>query len=70
MQTGKVRWFDAQQGIGSIQPDAGGDDIPVEISALRRAGLNDLIEGQKISYELFVDKSSGEFSAEQLRIFD
>jgi len=70
MQTGKVRWFDPQKGFGFIQPDAGGDDIMVEIGALRRAGLNALAEGQKISYELFVDKRSGEFSAEQLRIFD
>lgn len=70
MQTGKVKWFDAQKGFGIIQPDAGGDDILIEIGALRRAGLDDLAEGQKISFELFVDKHSGEFSAEQLHIFD
>jgi len=70
MQTGKVKWFDAQKGLGFIEPDAGGDDILVEIDALRRAGLVDLAEGQKISFELFVDKRSGEFSAEQLRISD
>lgn len=70
MQTGKVRWFDAQKGLGFIEPDDGGDDILVEMDALHRAGLADLAVGQKISYELFVDRCSGEFSAEQLRIFD
>lgn len=70
MQTGKVKWFDAQKGFGFIEPDAGGDDILVEIDALHRAGLADLAEGQKISFELFVDKRSGEFSAEQLHILD
>lgn len=68
MQTDKVRWFDAQKGFGFIEPDAGGGDIFVHISSVERAGLKDLAEGQKVSYDLFVDKRSGKFSAEQLQI--
>lgn len=66
MQTGKVRWFDAQKGFGLIEPDAGGSDVFVHITAVEHAGLKDLTEGQKVSFDLFVDKRSGKFSAEQL----
>ena len=68
MQTGKVRWFDTQKGFGLIEPDAGGSDVFVHITAVEHAGLKDLTEGQKVWYDLFVDKRSGKFSAEQLQI--
>ena len=68
MQTGAVKWFNAQKGFGFIQPDAGGNDVFVHISAVERAGLRDLAEGQKIAYELVVDKRSGRSSADNLQI--
>ncbi|GLI93509.1 cold-shock protein [Methylocystis echinoides] len=68
MQTGAVKWFNSQKGFGFIQPDAGGQDVFVHISAVERAGLRDLAEGQKISYELVVDKRSGRSSADNLQI--
>ena len=49
MQTGKVRWFDTQKGFGLIEPDAGGSDVFVHITAVEHAGLKDLTEGQKVS---------------------
>ena len=52
MATGIVKWFNAQKGFGFIQPDNGGKDVFVHISAVERAGLNGLNEGQKISYEI------------------
>lgn len=68
MQTGKVKWFNGQKGFGFIEPEAGGNDVFVHISALERAGLSGLAEGQKVSYELLVDKRSGKFSADQLQV--
>ena len=52
MPTGTVKWFNATKGFGFIQPDDGGKDVFVHISAVERAGLNGLNEGQKISYEI------------------
>jgi len=52
MATGTVKWFNAQKGFGFIQPDGGGNDVFVHISAVERAGMQTLNEGQKISYEL------------------
>jgi CspA family cold shock protein len=52
MSTGTVKWFNGQKGYGFIQPDDGSKDVFVHISAVERAGLNGLNEGQKISYEL------------------
>jgi CspA family cold shock protein len=52
MATGTVKWFNTQKGYGFIQPDAGGNDLFVHISAVERAGLNDLREGQKITYDV------------------
>ncbi|MEZ5849149.1 MAG: cold-shock protein [Hyphomicrobiaceae bacterium] len=52
MATGTVKWFNAQKGYGFIQPDEGGNDVFVHISAVQRAGLTGLREGQKISYEI------------------
>jgi CspA family cold shock protein len=67
MATGTVKWFNATKGFGFIQPDNGGNDVFVHISAVERAGLGSLNEGQKISYEAKVDSMRGKTSAEDLR---
>jgi CspA family cold shock protein len=67
MQTGTVKWFNGQKGFGFIQPDEGGNDVFVHISAVERAGLGTLAEGQKIGFELERDKRSGKMSAGQLQ---
>ena len=67
MQKGTVKWFNTQKGYGFIQPDAGGPDIFVHISAVERAGLRGLNEGQKVSYEIIADKRTGKSSADQLQ---
>jgi CspA family cold shock protein len=56
MATGTVKWFNSQKGFGFIQPDAGGPDVFVHISAVERAGLRGLNEGQKISYDIVTEK--------------
>lgn len=68
MQTGVVKWFNVEKGYGFIAPEDGGNDVFVHISAVERAGLSSLAEGQKIGYELLVDKRSGKFSADALQI--
>ena len=67
MPTGTVKWYNSQKGFGFIQPDDGGKDAFVHVSAIERAGLGDLTEGQKISYELVADKRSGKMSADMLK---
>ena len=67
MATGTVKWFNATKGFGFIQPDDGGNDVFVHISAVERAGLGTLREGQKISYEIVADRRSGKSSADNLR---
>ena len=67
MATGVVKWFNAQKGFGFIQPDAGGPDVFVHISALERAGMRDLHEGQKVSYEIAQDRRTGKSSADELK---
>jgi len=67
MTTGTVKWFNATKGFGFIQPDDGGADVFVHISAVERAGLGSLNEGQKVSFELERDKRSGKMSAGQLQ---
>ena len=67
MSTGTVKWFNGQKGFGFIQPDNGGTDVFVHISAVERAGLRDLREGQKVSYEITQDQRSGKSSADQLK---
>jgi len=62
-----VKWFNGQKGYGFIQPDDGGADVFVHISAVEQAGLPGLNEGQKISYEIAVDRRSGKSSAGQLK---
>jgi CspA family cold shock protein len=68
MQTGIVKWFNSQKGFGFIQPQAGGPDVFVHISAVERAGLSGLNEGQKISYEIVADRRTGKSSADRLAI--
>jgi CspA family cold shock protein len=68
MQTGIVKWFNAQKGFGFIQPDSGGNDVFVHVSAVERAGLRGLAEGQKISYEIVADSRSGKSSADRLEV--
>jgi CspA family cold shock protein len=70
MPQGTVKWFNAQKGYGFIQPDNGGTDVFVHISAVERAGLNDLREGQKIAFELVSDSRSGKTSAGNLQTVD
>ena len=66
MATGTVKWFNTTKGYGFIQPDAGGADVFVHISAVQRSGLQGLDDGQKVSYELATDSRSGKTSADQL----
>jgi CspA family cold shock protein len=65
--TGTVKWFNTQKGYGFIQPDAGGADVFVHISAMERAGIRGLVEGQKIAYDEQRDPKRGKTSAENLR---
>jgi cold shock protein len=68
MATGTVKWFNATKGYGFIQSDEGGPDVFVHVSAVERAGLNSLNEGQKLSYELQADRRTGKSSADQLKL--
>lgn len=67
MSTGTVKWFNNQKGFGFIQPDGGGSDVFVHISAVERAGMGTLQEGQKLSFEVVTDRRSGKSSADSLR---
>ena len=66
MAIGTVKWFNGQKGYGFIQPDNGGKDVFVHISAVEKAGLNSLNEGDKVSYEVVMNR--GKESAENLRV--
>ncbi len=68
MQTGTVKWFNAQKGFGFIQPDNGGSDVFVHISAVERAGMNNLNEGQKVNFDIVADKRTGKSSAGNLSV--
>ncbi|HEY4161859.1 MAG TPA: cold-shock protein [Dongiaceae bacterium] len=66
MSNGKVKWFNAQKGFGFIQPDDGSKDVFVHISAVERAGIGSLNEGQKVSYE--IQQERGKASAANLKL--
>ena len=68
MTTGTVKWFDGQKGFGFIHPNDGSSDVFVHISAVERAGLVGLAEGQKVTYELKTDKMRGKVSAENIAL--
>jgi cold shock protein len=67
MAQGTVKWFNGQKGFGFIQPDDGGKDVFVHISAVERAGLSGLGEGQKVTFEVVADRKTGKSSADNLR---
>jgi len=67
MNTGTVKWFNGQKGFGFIQPENGDKDVFVHISAVERAGLSTLNEGQKVSFDIVADRRTGKSSAENLR---
>lgn len=67
MTTGIVKWFNPTKGFGFIQPDEGGTDVFVHISAVERSNLGSLEEGQKLAYELELDSRSGKMTAVQLQ---
>ncbi|NCC22622.1 MAG: cold-shock protein [Alphaproteobacteria bacterium] len=67
MATGTVKWFNDQKGFGFIQPDEGGADVFVHISAVEKAGMRTLAEGQKISYEIQKDPKRNKSSAVNLK---
>ena len=66
MATGTVKFFNTQKGFGFIQPSDGSKDVFVHISAVERAGMRSLNEGQKVNYELVTDRRSGKTSADNL----
>jgi CspA family cold shock protein len=66
VDNGTVKWFNAQKGYGFIQPEGGGKDVFVHISAVERAGLRELREGQRVSFEVVVDRKTGKSAAEIL----
>jgi CspA family cold shock protein len=68
MATGTVKWFNETKGYGFITPDTGGKDVFVHISAVERAGLRSLSDGQKVSYEVQADRRTGKESAVDLKV--
>ena len=68
MNTGNVKWFNGQKGFGFIQPDQGSQDVFVHISAVERAGMSGLDEGQKVSFDVVADRRTGKSAAENLRV--
>lgn len=68
MATGTVKWFNDTKGFGFIQPDDGGGDVFVHISAVEQSGLRTLKEDQKIQYELHTDERRGKTSAVELKV--
>jgi cold shock protein len=68
MSTGTVKWFNETKGYGFIQPDQGGKDVFVHISAVERSGMKGLPEGMKVTYDLEADRKSGKESATNLKV--
>jgi len=67
MAQGTVKWFNGQKGFGFIQPDDGGKDVFVHISAVERAGMSNLNEGQKVTFEVVENRKTGKAAAENLQ---
>jgi CspA family cold shock protein len=67
MNTGTVKWFDGQKGFGFIQPGPGSQDVFVHMSAVERAGMSTLNEGQKVSFDVVADRRTGKSAAQNLR---
>ena len=67
MNTGIVKWFNSQKGFGFIEPESGTKDVFVHISAVERAGMSTLNEGQKVSFDIVADRRTGKSAAENLR---
>jgi cold shock protein len=67
MNTGTVKWFNATKGFGFIQPDNGGPDVFVHISAVERSGLGSLADGQKVTFEIVKDRRTGRSAADNLK---
>ncbi|WVT71883.1 cold-shock protein [Sinorhizobium chiapasense] len=67
MASGTVKWFNSTKGFGFIQPDDGSTDVFVHISAVERAGMRSLAEGQKITFDVVADRRTGKSSADNLR---
>ena len=67
MNTGTVKWFNNQKGYGFIQPGNGSKDVFVHISAVERAGMRTLNDGQKVSFDIVADRKTGKSTAENLR---
>ena len=68
METGTVKWFNTQKGYGFIQPDYGGADVFVHISAVEKSGLRGLNEGQKVSYDTQIDPKKGKAAAVNIKV--
>jgi CspA family cold shock protein len=62
-----MKWFNTQKGYGFIQPEGGGNDVFVHISAVERAGLRELREGQRVSFEIVANRRTGKSAAENLK---
>ena len=68
MTTGTVKFFNSTKGFGFIQPDSGGADVFVHVSAVERAGLRTIVEGQKLNFDVVKDPRSGKTAAENLQV--
>ena len=68
MTRGTVKFFNGQKGFGFIQPDAGGPDVFVHVTALERAGISNLVEGQKVEYETLPDRRTGKTAVSNIRL--
>jgi len=67
MNKGTVKWFNSQKGFGFVQPESGNKDVFVHISAVERAGMSTLNEGQKVTFDIVADRRTGKSAAENLR---
>ncbi len=67
MSSGVVKWYNGQKGYGFIQPDGGGKDVFVHVSAVERAGLRELKEGQRVTFDIVENRKTGKSAAENLK---